>query len=85
MKEAKKIFDPFERLLQDEEYEGVGVGLANVKKIIQKHGGQIWCEAAPDDGATFYFTLPSAPVEEKPVQNDEMSRVPSHDSENHRS
>jgi len=67
MKQAKKIFDPFERLAQQDEYEGIGIGLANVGKIIQKHRGRIWCEAAPNQGATFYFTLPVAPVEETPA------------------
>lgn len=62
MKEARKIFEPFQRLPQDEEYEGVGFGLANVTKIIEKHGGRIWCDAAPDQGATFYFTLPVEPA-----------------------
>jgi light-regulated signal transduction histidine kinase (bacteriophytochrome) len=64
MKDAAKIFDAFERLPQNEEYEGVGVGLANVKRIIEKHRGHIWCEAGPDAGATFYFTLPTAPARE---------------------
>lgn len=58
MKEAAKIFEPFERLPQSVEFEGIGIGLANVNKIIQKHGGKIWCESAPDQGARFYFTLP---------------------------
>jgi signal transduction histidine kinase len=79
MKQARKIFDPFERLPQNEDYEGIGIGLANVKKIIEKHGGQIWCEAAPDEGATFYFTLPIAPVEEKPAANGEIAHAPAPD------
>jgi signal transduction histidine kinase len=62
MKEAKKIFEPFERLPQADYYEGIGIGLANVSKIIQKHGGKIWCKSAPSEGATFYFTLPVCPA-----------------------
>jgi signal transduction histidine kinase len=71
MKQSKKIFDPFERLPQEGEFEGVGIGLANVKRIIQKHGGEIWCDAMPDKGATFYFTLPVTPIAEIAPSNGE--------------
>lgn len=77
---AHNLFVAFQRLHSADTYEGLGLGLATVKRIVERHHGKVWASGTPDEGATFYFTLDCSPATDSPATDSPATDSPATDS-----